>query len=82
MYAIIRVYLYFTVLNPKRLYGSNGLPYQSQGFERFPCRSKNRSNLIKGSVVNTFNLVLCTRVSCAFVHFIQRSIVLNLSDLW
>ena len=34
-----------------------------------------------GSVVNTFNLVLCTRVSCAFVHFIQCFIVLNLSDL-
>ena len=58
VYAISRVQLYFIVLNPKRLSGSDGLPYQSQGFLRFPCRSKNQSNLIKGSVVYTFNLTL------------------------
>ena len=40
MYAIIRVHLYFIVLNRKRLYGSDGLPNQKPGVLEVPLRKE------------------------------------------
>ena len=52
---------------------------KARGFGGSPQERKTRANLVQGSVVYTFNLT-CTRIQCAFVHFIQCTIVLNLSD--
>jgi len=83
MYATVRVHLYFIVLNPKRLFTAvRACHIKARGFRGSPVEAKTRATLLRVVLYIHLTFLLCTRASCAFVHFIQCFIVLNLSDLW